>query len=105
MADPELAYVPADPTRNKLAKRPLWHGNKSKDTFSPLQWIERVETAKDACDWRDRHTMVFIYMALKNDALDRYDGLKQGGMDKQVYQQFKYAFLLAYTSTQTARYT
>ncbi len=33
MADPAAADVPADPTRNELAKLPLWHGNKSKDTF------------------------------------------------------------------------
>jgi hypothetical protein len=39
--------------------------NISKDTFLTLQWIERVETAKDAYDWTDRYTMAFVYMALK----------------------------------------
>jgi hypothetical protein len=92
MADPELAYVPADPTRNKLAKRPLWHGNKSKDTFSPLQWVERVETAKDVCNWTDRHTMAFIYMGHRNDALAWYEDLKQDGVDKQVYNNLKIHF-------------
>ena len=103
MADPAAADVPADPTRNELAKLPLWHGNKTKDTFSPLQWLERVETAKDACDWTDRHTMAFVYMALRNDALQWYDGLARDGVNKQVYQEFKDAFLMAYEPARTAR--
>ena len=102
MADQQ--EVPAaDPTRNELAKLPLWHGIASKDTFSPLQWIERVETAKEACEWTDKHTMAFIYMALRNNALQWYDGLKRDGVDKQNYQQFKNAFLMAYAPAQTAR--
>jgi hypothetical protein len=54
------ADIPAYPTSNEVAKLSLWHGNKSKDTFPPLQWIERVNTEKDACEWTDRHTMAFI---------------------------------------------
>ena len=103
MADPAAADVPADPTRNELTKLPLWHGNKSKDTFSPLQWIERVETAKDACDWTDRHTMAFVYMALRNEALQWYDGLKRDGVNRHIYQEFKDAFLMAYEPARTAR--
>jgi hypothetical protein len=61
MADTAVADVPADLTRNELAKLPLWHGNKSEDTLSPLQWNERVEKAKDACDWTDRRTMNDIH--------------------------------------------
>jgi hypothetical protein len=100
MADPKAAYVPADPTRNELEKPPLWHGNKLKGTFSPLQWIEKVETAKDACDWTDKLTMVLVCMALRNDTLERYDGLKLDGMDQQAYQQFKDALLLPYPQRQ-----
>ena len=103
MADDAAANVPADPTRNELAKLPLWHGNKVKDTFSPLQWIERVETARDACEWTDRHTMAFVYMALRNEALKWYDGLARDGVDKHVYQEFKDAFLMAYEPARTAR--
>jgi hypothetical protein len=33
--------------------------------FSPQQRIERVETAKYACDWTDRHTMAWVYMDLE----------------------------------------
>jgi hypothetical protein len=92
MADTAIADVPFDSTRNEVAKLLLWHGNKSKDTILPPQLIKRVETAKDSCDWADRHTMVFVNMALKNDALEWFDGLKIDGVDKQVNQKFKVAF-------------
>ena len=62
-----------------------------------------VETAKETLEETDRHTMAFIYMALRNDALEWYDGLKRDGVDKQIFQQFKEAFLLAYTPAGMAR--
>jgi hypothetical protein len=57
-----------------------------------------AETAKDACDWSARHTVAFVYMALRNDALEWFDGHKQDDMDKQFID----AFLLACTISRTA---
>jgi hypothetical protein len=47
--------------------------------------------------------MAFVYMALNNDALEWYDGLTRDCLDKQIYQQFKNSFLLAYTQVRIAR--
>ena len=94
MADQAAADVPADLNINELANIPLWLGKNQMFT-STMDW--KSWNSKDACEWRDMHTMAFVYKALRNDALEWY-GLKWDGEDEQVYQQFKDNFFGIRTS-------
>ena len=89
----------------ELAKIPIWTGSKSVDQFSAEQWIERIQRAKNASAWNDAQTMSFVFNALRSDALLWYDSLKRSGVNQNVWDDFKAAFLQAYSSIRTTRST
>lgn len=89
----------------ELAKIPLWTGSKSVDQFSAEQWVERIQRAKDASTWNDAQTMSFVFNALRSDALLWYDSLKRSGVDQNIWEDFKAAFLQAYSSIRITRST
>lgn len=91
------------PRPGEVTKLPLWHGNPSKDTFLPLQWVERVEKAKIAGTWTDDQTMAFVYLALRQNALIWWDSLKRSGVSTLIWDEFKAAFIQGYATTRTAR--
>ena len=88
-----------------LAKIPIWTGSKTVDQFSAEQWIERIQKAKTASGWTDNQTMSFVFNALRADSLLWYDSLSRSGVDKNVWNDFKTAFLQAYSSIRTTRST
>ena len=75
MADAAAAAIAAQQVRNELSKLPVWFGNKEKDTFQPMQWVQRVERARAATGWNDDQTMSFVVGALRGAALEWYDTL------------------------------
>lgn len=91
------------PRPGEVTKLPLWYGNPSKDTFLPLQWVERVEKAKIAGTWTDAQTMAFVYLALRQNALIWWDSLNRSGVSTLIWDEFKAAFIQGYAATRTAR--
>ena len=94
---------PDDDVRAGLSKLPHWYGIKDKDTFTPLQWVERIDRAREANNWNDNQTMAFVYNAIRGRCLLWWDSLTRMNINKNVWADFRVAFLEAYSATRTAR--
>ena len=46
------------------SKLPLWYGDSRKDVFTPDEYIERLERAKDAGTWGDPQALSYVFNAL-----------------------------------------
>ena len=85
-----------------LARLPLWNGDK-KDPFTPEQWCERIQRAKDNSNWDDNATLGYVFNALRGNALIWFDNLKRSGINHESWDAVKQAFLKAYSKVRTAR--
>ena len=103
MADAAAAAIAAQQVRNELSKLPLWYGSKDKDTFQPMQWVDRVERARVATGWNDAQTVSFVVGALRGAALEWYDTLKRCGVDNQIWADVRAQFLMSCDPARTAR--
>ena len=99
MADADIDV----PRPGEITKLPLWHSNAAKDTFLPMQWVERVEKANIAGRWTDEQTMAFMYLALRQNALTWWDSLNRSGVSTVEWEDFKTGFIQAYASICMAR--
>lgn len=103
MADAAAAAIAAQQVRNELSKLPVWFGNKEKDTFLPMQWVQRVERARAATGWNDEQTMSFVVGALRGAALEWYDTLTRCGVNNMIWDEVRTQFLISYDPARTAR--
>jgi len=87
-----------------LAKLPFWSGTKS-DTFTAEQWVERISRSRHSGGWDHALTMTYVFNALRGDALSWFDALKRTGVNRNNWDDFKTAFLKAYSTTRTPRTT
>jgi hypothetical protein len=85
----------------KNSRLPIWTGNK--DSFTAVQWAERVTRAKQAGTWDDDTTMSYVYNALREKAMDWFSALPTLGYDITTWDGFKVAFLARYDVTRTVR--
>jgi len=87
-----------------LAKLPFWSGTKA-DTFTAEQWVERISRSRHSGAWDHALTMTYVFNALRGDALSWFDALKRTGVNRNNWDEFKTAFLKAYSTTRTPRTT
>ena len=59
-----------------ITRIPVWTGD-GKDTFTPVQWLARVEKARTTAAWTDAQTMSFVYVSLRGEALLWFDVLNR----------------------------
>jgi hypothetical protein len=90
MADQGDADIPRP---REVTKLPLCHGNPTKDTFLPQQWVEKVEKAKTTGTRTETQTMAFIYLALRLNVLICWDSLQRSGVSTLIWDKFKTAFI------------
>ena len=103
MDDPQVLLEAA--RQVDLSKIPLFHANTKKDVFTPEEWIDRVQRAKDAGTWNDATTTSYVYNALREGALTWYRSLNCSGVNNTIWAEVKTAFLKAYGTTHTSRTT
>ena len=53
--------------RESVTRIPLYTGD-GNDSFTPAQWLARVEKARLTAAWDDANTMAFIYVSLRGKA-------------------------------------
>ena len=87
--------------RDAITRIPVWTGD-GKDTFTPVQWLARVEKARTTAAWTDAQTMSFVYVSLRGEALLWFDVLKRSGI-QDTFEAFQDAFLTSYAPARTAR--
>lgn len=90
--------------QNDLSKLPVWHGDKTKDTFRAEDWWVRFENVVAAGNWQWNQIRTYFMQALRGAALEWYNTVT-----KQVeianIQNLKHYFLTDYASTATSRTT
>ena len=89
--------------RDAITRIPVWTGD-GKDTFTPAQWLARLEKARTTAAWTDAQTMSFVYVTLRGEALLWFDVLKRSGIE-DTFVAFQAAFLTSYAPARTARTT
>ena len=99
--DPQAQALVTAGKQIELARIPLWSG--VKDVFTAEQWIDRISRSKAAGAWNDVTTMAYIFNALRGDALTWFDALPVFGYNRDVWEDFKTAFLRTYGTTRTVR--
>ena len=88
--------------QSELAKLPLFSGD-GKDQFTAEQWIERVSRARTTSAWTPDQTNTFVYNALRGNALLWYDSLRRTGINRDVWDEFRPAFLESWSTVRTTR--
>ncbi len=73
-------------------------GNKTKETITLQQLIERIEIAADVANWNtDKRKCAEFFLCLREDALSWYNTLDHiFGFNKKVWAEVKKEFLAAY---------
>lgn len=85
---------------------PLFYGRREKDTITARNLIVRLETAANIAQWNDdiRKCNEF-FMILRDRALIWWETLEDAGVNNQVWDEVKKAFLKAYEAKYTAKTT
>ena len=91
--------------RAELAKLPTFSGDRKTDTFIAEHWLARVDNTRASANWDDARTMTYVFNALRGKAVLWYFSLERSDVDVTVYDQFKAAFLEAYSTVRTVRST
>jgi hypothetical protein len=84
-----------------LSRIPIWSGGK--EVFTAEQWIDRINRSKTAGNWNDALTMSYVFNAMRGPALRWFDALPRLGCNREVWNDFRKAFINTYGSTRTAR--
>ena len=87
--------------RESVTRIPLYTGD-GNDSFTPAQWLARVEKARLTAAWDDANTMAFIYVSLRGKALKWYECLERSGIALN-FADFSTAFILSFSPATTAR--
>ena len=87
--------------RESVTRIPLYTGD-GNDSFTPAQWLARVEKARLTAAWDDANTMAFIYVSLRGKALKWYECLERSGIALN-FADFSTAFISSFSPATTAR--
>ena len=101
MADPAVAANGNNLLRESVTRIPLYTGDGT-DSFTPTQWLARVEKARLTAAWNEENTMAFIYVSLRGKALKWYECLERSGI-ANTFVAFSAAFLASFSPATTVR--
>ena len=62
---------------DKLARIPIWHGDKSKDSLTAEHWIRRVDLLQKSQGWSDLQAASYAYLAFRSQAVVFNDYLRK----------------------------
>ena len=87
--------------RDAVTRIPIFTGD-GNDAFTPAQWLDRIEKARDTAAWNEANTMSFVYISLRGKALKWHESLKRSGIE-MTFAAFSIAFLASFAPARTAR--
>ena len=82
---------------------PLFYANKTKDTISAQQLIDRIETAAKVAKWDDARKVDEFYLCLRSDAISWWNTLENILDFKRSWDNIKDEFLEAYDTKYSAK--
>ena len=84
---------------------PLYFGNKTSDSISAKNFVDRLEKAAQIANWDQARKCNEFYMVLRDKALIWYESLEDAEVDVNVWDDVKKEFLAAYEPRFTAKTT
>jgi Retrotransposon gag protein len=105
MADGLQAALLNHDRERRTTDIPLFFGNKTNETITLQQLIERIEIAAEVANWNtDERKCAEFFLCLREDALSWYNTLDHIiGFNKKVWADIKREFLAAYHPKFSAR--